>query len=81
VLAGGVMLGALFMATDMVTTPVTARGKLIFGIGCGIITMMIRLWGTLPEGVTFAILLMNAVTPIIDNFTVPQQFGGVKKSA
>ncbi|MBW6462887.1 MAG: RnfABCDGE type electron transport complex subunit D [Firmicutes bacterium] len=81
VLAGGVMLGALFMATDMVTTPVTAKGKLIFGIGCGIITMMIRLWGTLPEGVTFAILLMNAVTPIIDNFTVPQQFGGVKKSA
>ncbi len=81
VLAGGVMLGALFMATDMVTTPVTTKGKLIFGIGCGIITMMIRLWGTSPEGVTYAILLMNAVTPIIDNFTVPQQFGGVKKSA
>ncbi len=80
-LAGGVMLGALFMATDMVTTPVTPKGKLIFGIGCGLITMMIRLWGTMPEGVTFAILLMNAVTPIIDNFTVPKQFGGVKKSA
>jgi electron transport complex protein RnfD len=75
------MLGALFMATDMVTTPVTPAGKLIFGIGCGLITMLIRFWGTLPEGVTFAILIMNAVTPIIDRFTVPQQFGGVKKSA
>lgn len=81
VLAGGVMLGAIFMATDMVTSPVTPVGKLIFGAGCGLITMLIRIWGTLPEGVTFAILLMNAVTPIIDNFTVPKQFGGVKKSA
>jgi Na+-translocating ferredoxin:NAD+ oxidoreductase subunit D len=81
VLAGGVMLGAIFMATDMVTSPVTPRGKLIFGIGCGLITMLIRLWGNMPEGVTFGILIMNAVTPIIDNFTVPQQFGGVKKSA
>jgi Na+-translocating ferredoxin:NAD+ oxidoreductase subunit D len=81
VLAGGVMIGAIFMATDMVTSPVTPKGKLIFGIGCGLITMVIRIWGTMPEGVTFAILLMNAVTPIIDNFTVPQQFGGVKRSA
>lgn len=81
VLAGGVMLGALFMATDMVTSPVTPKGRLIFGIGCGLITMLIRLWGTMPEGVTFGILIMNAVTPIIDNFTVPHQFGGVKKNA
>ncbi len=81
VLAGGVMIGAIFMATDMVTSPVTASGKLIFGIGCGLITMLIRIWGTMPEGVTFAILIMNAVTPIIDNFTIPKQFGGVKKSA
>lgn len=81
VLAGGVMLGALFMATDLVTSPVTPVGKLIFGIGCGLITILIRLWGTMPEGVTFAILIMNALTPIIDNFTVPKQFGGVKKSA
>lgn len=80
VLAGGVMLGALFMATDMVTSPVTPTGRLIFGIGCGLITMLIRLWGTMPEGVTFGILIMNAATPIIDNFTVPQQFGGVKKN-
>ncbi len=81
VLAGGVMIGAIFMATDMVTTPVTPAGRLIFGIGCGLFTMLIRLWGTYPEGVSFAILMMNAVTPIIDNFTIPQQFGGVKKSA
>ncbi len=81
VLAGGVLLGALFMATDMVTSPITPMGRLIFGIGCGLITMLIRLWGTLPEGVTFAILIMNALTPLIDKFTVPVQFGGVKKSA
>lgn len=81
VLAGGVMLGALYMATDMVTSPVTPKGKLIFGIGCGLITMLIRIWGVLPEGVTYAILLMNAITPIIDNFTVPKQFGGVNRSA
>lgn len=81
VMAGGVLLGALFMATDMVTTPVTPTGKLIFGIGCGLITMLIRLFGSLPEGVTFAILIMNALVPIIDNFTAPRVFGEVKKSA
>ncbi|MEW5783890.1 MAG: RnfABCDGE type electron transport complex subunit D [Bacillota bacterium] len=81
VLAGGVLLGALFMATDMVTSPVTTRGKLIFGVGCGVITMLIRLFAPLPEGVTFGILIMNAVTPIIDNFTLPKKFGEVKKSA
>ncbi len=79
--AGGVMIAAIFMATDFVTTPVTPGGRLIFGIGCGLITMLIRLWGAFPEGVTFAILIMNAVTPIIDNFTIPRQFGGVNKSA
>lgn len=81
VLAGGVVIGAVYMATDMVTTPVTSSGRLIFGVGCGLITMLIRLWGTLPEGVTFAILIMNALTPIIDHYTTPQQFGGVKRSA
>ncbi len=81
VLTGGVMIGAIYMATDFVTTPVTPKGRLIFGIGCGLVTMLIRLWGVLPEGVTFAILLMNAVTPIIDNYTIPKQFGGVKQSA
>lgn len=79
--SGGVMLGAIYMATDMVTTPVTPRGKVIFGIGCGLITMMIRFWGSLPEGVTFAILIMNAVTPIIDNYTTPQPFGRMSNSA
>ncbi|HOB86758.1 MAG TPA: RnfABCDGE type electron transport complex subunit D [Bacillota bacterium] len=81
VLAGGVLLGALFMATDMVTSPVTPWGRLIFGVGCGVITMLIRLYGAYPEGVTFAILIMNALTPIIDNFTQPKSFGGVKRSA
>ena len=80
ILAGGAMLGALFMATDMVTSPVTPVGKLVFGIGCGLITMLIRLFGSLPEGVTFGILLMNGLTPLIDNFTLPQKFGEVKKS-
>lgn len=81
VLAGGVLLGALFMATDMVTSPVTRTGKIIFGVGCGVITMLIRLYGSLPEGVTFGILLMNGITPLIDNFTLPKRFGEVRKSA
>ncbi len=78
VLAGGVMLGAIFMATDMVTSPVTKTGQIIFGVGCGLITMVIRLFGSYPEGVTFAILLMNGVTPIIDKYTIPKKFGAVK---
>ncbi len=80
-LAGGVMLGAFFMATDMVTSPVTPSGKLVFGVGCGLITMIVRLFGTFPEGVTFAILIMNALTPVIDNFTVPKVFGEVRGGA
>ncbi len=80
-LAGGVLLGALFMATDMVTSPVTPNGKLIFGVGCGLITMVIRLFGAYPEGVTFAILTMNALTPLIDKFTIPRKFGEVKRVA
>jgi len=79
ILAGGVMFGAIFMATDMVTTPVTALGQLIFGFGCGLLTVVIRLYGQYPEGVTFAILFMNALTPLIDNLTVPRKFGEVKK--
>jgi len=81
VLAGGVMLGALFMATDMVTSPVTPLGKIIFGVGCGFLTMAIRLYGTLPEGVFFAILIMNGLVPLIDHFTVPRKFGEVKSNA
>lgn len=74
-LAGGMILGAFFMATDYVTSPMTTTGMLIFGAGCGLITMIIRLWGGYPEGVSFAILLMNAATPIIDRYTVPKRFG------
>ncbi len=77
VLAGGVILGAVFMATDYVTTPVTTKGKIIFGIGCGIITCVIRFWGSFPEGVSFSILLMNIVTPYIDMFTKKKAVGGI----
>jgi len=76
-LTGGLMLGALYMATDMVTSPVTGRGMLIFGVGCGLLTVLIRLFGGYPEGVSFAILLMNAATPLIDRFSKPKKFGYV----
>jgi electron transport complex protein RnfD len=78
-LAGGLMLGAFFMATDYVTTPVTASGKLIFGIGCGVLTFLIRYFGRLPEGVSYAILLMNILTPYIDRFTTSHPFGVQRK--
>lgn len=77
VLAGGVILGAVFMATDYVTTPVTTKGKIIFGIGCGLVTCIIRFWGSYPEGVSFSILLMNIVTPYIDMFTRKKPIGGI----
>ena len=77
VLAGGVVLGAVFMATDYVTTPITTKGKIIFGIGCGIITCVIRFWGSFPEGVSFSILIMNIVTPYIDMFTKKKAVGGI----
>lgn len=70
ILSGGVFLGAFFMATDYVTTPYLTKGKVIFGIGCGIMTMLIRLFGNYPEGVSFAILFMNVLTPHIDNFCI-----------
>lgn len=77
---GGLMLGAFFMATDMVTSPVTRKGMAVFGAGCGILTVLIRTWGGYPEGVSFAILLMNAVTPLINRATRPRIFGtGSKK--
>lgn len=72
---GGLILGAFFMATDLVTSPVTHRGMLTFGVGCGLITMMIRFWGGYPEGVSFSILLMNAATPLIDRWVKPRTFG------
>jgi len=79
ILAGGVMLGAFFMATDYVTTPITRTGKIIFGVGCGIITCVIRFWGSYPEGVSFSILLMNILTPYIDMATRTKPIGAVVK--
>jgi electron transport complex protein RnfD len=78
---GGLLLGAFFMATDMVTSPVTHRGMLIFGCGCGLLTVLIRLFGGYPEGVSFAILLMNAATPLIDRYTRPKIYGQVTQKA
>jgi electron transport complex protein RnfD len=77
-LTGGLMLGAFFMATDYVTTPVTPKGRLFFGIGCGLLTMLIRRYGGFPEGVCYSILLMNLATPLLDRWTVPKRFGEVK---
>lgn len=81
-LSGGLFLGAFFMATDMVTTPITKKGMLVFGIGCGIITMVIRTskTGAYPEGVSFAILIMNALTPLINRATRNRVFGTTKKA-
>ena len=76
--SGGLMLGAIFMATDYATSPVTAKGQVIYGIGCGILTVIFRYFGLFPEGVTYAILLMNALVWIIDRYTAPRRFG-VKK--
>lgn len=81
VLAGGIFLGAFFMATDWVTSPVTKKGRIYFGIGCGSLTMLIRLFGGYPEGVCYSILIMNAVTPLLDRFTIPKRFGEVKTRA
>ena len=75
-LTGGLVLGAVFMATDYATTPVTVLGRIIFAFGCGFLTALIRCFGTYPEGVSFAILLMNICTPLIDRFTRPRPFGG-----
>lgn len=74
-LSGGVMLGAIFMATDYTTSPTTGWGQIIMGVGCGFMTAVIRLWGGYPEGVTYAILLMNALTPLLDRWTKPRIFG------
>ncbi|OFY50664.1 MAG: Na+-transporting NADH:ubiquinone oxidoreductase subunit D [Bacteroidetes bacterium GWF2_41_31] len=74
-LTGGLMLGAIFMATDMVTSPMTKSGQIIFGFGVGLLTILIRLWGAYPEGVSFAILIMNAVVPLINKGFKPKRFG------
>lgn len=83
VLSGGLLLGAFFMATDYVTTPYTPKGQIVFGIGCGVLTAVIRIWGGYPEGVSYSILLMNIATPLIDRACVPKRFGekGAKENA
>lgn len=74
-LAGGALLGAIFMATDYSTSPMTHKGMIIYGVGIGIITMVIRLWGAYPEGMSFAIFIMNAATPLINKYCRPKRFG------
>ncbi|MFH1459076.1 MAG: RnfABCDGE type electron transport complex subunit D [Candidatus Omnitrophota bacterium] len=78
ILSGGLVLGAFYMATDYVTGPITVYGKVLFGIGCGIITCVIRLWGGYPEGVSYSILLMNILTPLMDKFIRPRRLGEKK---
>jgi electron transport complex protein RnfD len=78
-LTGGLMLGAVFMATDYATSPMNTRGMLVYGVGIGIITVVIRVFGIYPEGVSFAILIMNAFTPLINTYIKPKRFGEVIK--
>ena len=77
---GGLMLGIFYMATDMVSSPMSRKGQLIFGAGCGILTILIRVWGAYPEGVSFAILIMNAFTPLLNRYFKPKRFGEVVKN-
>jgi electron transport complex protein RnfD len=77
ILSGGLMLGAIFMATDYVTSPMTHKGQLIYGVCIGLLTIVIRNWGAYPEGMSFAILIMNAFTPLINNYVKPKRFGEV----
>ena len=79
ILSGGLMLGAIFMATDYVTSPMTHRGQLIYGVAIGLLTVVIRNWGSYPEGMSFAILIMNAFTPLINTYVKPKRFGEVIK--
>lgn len=81
VLSGGLILGAFFMATDYTTSPVNRKGRLIFGIGCGVLSAIIRLFSNYPEGVSFAILIMNTLVPLIERYTIPRSFGGGKSVA
>ncbi len=77
--SGGLMLGAIFMATDYVTSPMCAKGQIIYGVGIGVLTIVIRNWGSYPEGMSFAILIMNAFTPLINTYVKPKRFGEVVK--
>ena len=79
IFSGGLMLGAIFMATDYVTSPMCCRGQLVYGVGIGLLTVVIRNWGAYPEGMSFAILIMNAFTPLINTYIKPKRFGEVVK--
>lgn len=79
VLSGGLILGAVFMATDYVTSPITRWGKVVYAVGCGMLTILIRVYANLPEGVSFSILLMNILTPLIEAMTTPKPFGSKKR--
>lgn len=79
--SGGLMLGAFFIATDLVTSPVTKAGQLLFGVGCGALVYVIRTWTAYPEGVGFAVLLMNGVTPLIDHYIRPRVYGRTRGGA
>ena len=81
ILSGGLMLGAIFMATDYVTSPMTAKGQIIYGIAIGFLTVVIRNWGSYPEGMSFAILIMNGFTPLINAYIKPKRFGEVPAKA
>ena len=79
ILAGGLFIGAIFMATDYTTSPITKKGQIIFALGCGVLTVVIRLYGGYPEGVSYSILLMNVAAPLIERYTRPKIFGKVAK--
>lgn len=79
VFAGGLMLGAFFMATDYASTPINPRGQLVFALGCGVITTVVRFYGGYPEGVSYSILLMNVASPLIEKYTNPRVFGGARR--
>jgi len=81
VLSGGLMLGAIFMATDMVSSPMTPKGQIIYGVGIGVLTILIRLFGAYPEGISFAILIMNALVPLLNRYIKPKRFGEIKKQS
>jgi electron transport complex protein RnfD len=79
VLSGGLLLGAIFMATDYTTSPITKWGKVIFATGCGVLTILLRVYSNMPEGVSFSIILMNILVPLIEMVTTPKTFGKRKK--
>ena len=80
ILSGGLMLGAIFMATDYTTSPINKAGKVVFAVGCGLLTVLIRLYGSLPEGVSFAIVIMNILVPLIERVTRPRPFGEKRRA-